>query len=258
MLRKANDLTGYKLGAQDGEIGRVKQFYFDDESWTVRYLVADTGLWLSLRKVLISPFAVTGVNDAGKIVDVNLTREQIEASPPIEADKPVSRQYEEQYFRYYGWPLYWHGPWLWGPAPHPGGFMTAPLPVEPPPPGEKDRKPGDPHLRSMDEVTGYHIHARDGEVGHVEDFLFDDEDWAIRYLVVDTRNWWPGKRVLLAPQWITGVSWHESELRVDLNRDTIKDAPEFDESSPITRDFEIRLFHYYRREGYWKGSETHK
>jgi hypothetical protein len=251
MLRKANDLRNFRLGARDGEIGRAKDFYFDDESWTVRYLVADTGTWLPLRKVLISPFALGNVNDSEKILGVNLDKRQIEQCPPMDDEKPVSRQYEEEFHRYYGWPMYWHGPWLWGPTAYPGYAGTAELIAESPPEERKERPPGDPHLRSTTEVAGYHIQALDDEIGHVDDFIIDDHDWVIRYLVVDTRNWWPGRTVLLSPQWITSVSWHESKVHVDLNATAIKNAPEFDNAGSITREYEERLFQYYEREGYW-------
>jgi hypothetical protein len=251
MLRSTKELKGCKLGARDGEIGHVKDLYFDDQGWVVRYLVADTGHWLPHRKVLIAPFAVTGIHLAPhKAVEVSLTKRQIEASPSIEAHKPVSRQFEEQYFQYYGWPYYWPGPLLWGPGDFPGPAVPAPIPAEPspaaPPQGE------DSHLRSVNEVSGYHLQALDQHFGHVEHFIFDDEPWAIRYLVVDTRNWWRGKRVLLAPQWISRVSWSELRVYVDLDRETVRRAPEYLPSAPITREYEQKLFDYYNRQPYWE------
>ncbi|MEO8053096.1 MAG: PRC-barrel domain-containing protein, partial [Acidobacteriota bacterium] len=109
MLRKAKDLSGYKLAASDGEIGKVKEFYFDDQSWTVRYLVADTGGWLSGRQVLISPYALDPANEGRNVIPVDLTKHQIEKSPSLDSNKPVSRQYELEYYPYYGWPGYWGG-----------------------------------------------------------------------------------------------------------------------------------------------------
>ncbi len=248
MLRDAKSLEGFKLGALDGQIGRVKEFYFDDQTWTARYLVADTGSWLPERQVLISPFALGQVDENQKILHVNLTRQRVEACPGIEMDKPISRQYEWEYYRYYGWPMYWYGPALWGPAPFPV-YGHGGVPADPVPP--RTELEADPHLRSTREVRGYHIHALDGEIGHVEDFLIDDEDWAIRYLVVGTRNWWPGRKVLVSPAWIENVSWDESTVKVDLHRETIKNAPEFSPGLPVTRDFEQKLFDYYKRDVYW-------
>jgi hypothetical protein len=248
MLRNVKHLKGYRLGALDGDIGRVRDFYFDDENWTVRYLVADTGTWLPGRQVLISPYALKKPNETDEVLNVDLTKKQIENSPSISTDMPVSRQYEVEYYKYYGWPAYWYGPALWGPGPYPLYFGHGGGAAEP----QAERvHEGDPHLRSMREVFGYHIEATDGEVGHVEDFILDDESWAIRYMEIDTRNWWAGKKVLLAPQWIQRVSWQDSKVFVNLSREMIKDAPEYDPQSGVTREYETRLFSYYDRQGYW-------
>ncbi|HWH72064.1 MAG TPA: PRC-barrel domain-containing protein [Candidatus Sulfotelmatobacter sp.] len=252
MLRQTKELLGYRLGARDGEIGHIKDLYFDDQTWTVRYLVADTGNWLPHRKVLISPIAVTGLQTTPhKVVAVNLTRQQIEESPSIETHKPVSRQYEAEYLQYYGWPYYWPGPLLWGPLDYPGPYVA---PTAPPPPPPRPAESEDSHLRSIKEVTGYHLQALDQAFGHVEQFILEDENWAIRYLVADTRNWWPGKHVLLAPQWLSWVSWSELRVYVDFDRATVQRAPEYNPAVPITREFEEQLFAHYNREPYWKTS----
>jgi hypothetical protein len=244
MLDSAKTLKGYKLNSLDGEIGSVKEFFFDDRHWVIRYLVADTGDWLVGRKTLISPYALDAVNREKHHISIDLTKKQIENSPSLDSDKPVSRQFEEAYYGYFGWPLYWGGPFMWGsylyPARDPEQRRAAP--------GEK---PWDAHLRSTDDVSGHHIQAADGEVGHVEDFLIDDETWAIRYLVIDTRNWMPGKKVLVSPQWIERVSWSESKVFVDLARATIRQAPEYSDGCLLTRDYETRLHQHYDRRGYW-------
>ena len=250
MLRKTKELRDYRLGARDGELGHLKDFYFDDQTWTVRYLVADTGDWLPHRKVLLSPFAVTGLHETPhKAVEFNLTKKQIEESPSIEAHKTVSRQYEERYFQYYRLPYYWPGPSPWGPLDLPGPDVSPVLPPEPPgsPPAESE----DSHLRSINEVSGYRIQALDEAFGHIEQFILDDENWAIRYLVADTGNWWAGKRVLLAPSWISWVSWSEARVYVDLDRETVRRGPEYDLSAPLTRKYEQELFEHYNREPYW-------
>lgn len=250
MLRQANHLKRFTLGARDGDIGKVNDFYFDDASWTIRYLVAETGTWVPGRKVLISPNALRQVEEPHKRLHLDLTRRQIQDSPPIEEHEPVSRQYEETYFRYYGWPLYWEGPWLWGPTTYPAGLANIGMPGQTATQAhvpEKRPGNGDAHLRSISEVTGYHIHARDGEFGHVDEFLVDDRDWAIRYLVIDTRNWWPGKHVLISPAWIHAVRWRETEIVVDMDRETIQRAPKYDDSKPLTPENECRLAEHYRR-----------
>jgi hypothetical protein len=269
MLRRASDLNDYKLGASDGEIGKVTEFYFDDQSWTIRYLIADTGGWLSRREVLISPYALGPAREEARIIPVDLTREQIEKSPSFDRERPVSRQYERNYYSYYGWPGYWGGPYAWGQSPYPmrgpgespetdrlavddfyGPGQAHGLEESPEAPHAKVE---DPHLRSTADVTGRDIQARDGEIGHVGDFVVDDETWAIRYLIVDTRNWWPGKEVLISTRWIERISWAESKVFINLTRDAIKRSPEYTERTLITRDHEIKLHRHYDREGYWTG-----
>jgi hypothetical protein len=233
------------LDSLNGEIGSVKEFYFDDRHWAIRYLVADTGGWLKDRQVLISPYALGVVNKAGQSISINLTNKQIEGSPSLNSDKPVSRQFEESYYGYYGWPAYWTGPYMWG------SYPDIVRDREKWTRHTRGEKAWDLHLRSTHDVDGHHIQAVDGEVGHVEDFIVDDDTWAIRYLIIDTRNWWPGKKVLVSPQWIERVSWIESKVFIDLSRETIKQAPEYTEESLLTRDYEDGLHRHYNRKGYW-------
>jgi sporulation protein YlmC with PRC-barrel domain len=250
MLHRVKTLKGYKLDSLDGEMGKVKDFYFDDQHWTVRYLVADTGNWLTGRQVLISPYALVAAIKEENHIAVDLTRKQIEDSPSLASDKPVSRQFEEAYYAHYGWPSYWVGPYPWGRAAYPAGVGGPPAQ-----PSQPEKK-WDPHLRSTGALIGYHIQAADGEIGHVEDFVIDDETWTIRYLIVDTRNWWPGKMVLVSPRWIERVGWNESKVFITLPRETIKQSPEYSEESLITRDYETALHQHYDLEGYWVGGES--
>ena len=245
MLNNAKSLQGYKLDSLDGEFGEVKEFYFDDRHWTIRYLVANTGGWLTGRQVLISPYALVAAVKAEQHISIDLTKKQIEGSPSLNNDKPVSRQFEESYYGYYGYPTYWGGPFSWGAYPYP--TPNREQWKEP----SKSEKTWDSHLRSTDHVCGYHIEATDGEIGHVEDFIIDDETWTIRYLVVDTRNWWPGKKVLVSPHWIERVSWDESKVFVNLTREAIKQSPEYTERSLLTRDYETDLHRHYEIPGYW-------
>ena len=254
MLSKVKTLEGYKLDSLDGEIGKVKEFYFDDRHWTIRYLVAETGTWLADRQVLLAPYALIAVHQEEKNIAVDLTKKQIEASPYLDSHKPVSHQFEQAYYGYYGYPAYWSGPYSWGAYPD---FMrdrqTRAVDNAHKKHNERtQRKNGwDPHLRSTKDVSGHHLQALDGEVGHVKDFIIDDETWAIRYLIVDTHNWWPGKKVLVSPQWIERVSWDERKVFVNLSRETIKESPEYAEESLLTRDYEIGLHGHYNRKGYW-------
>jgi len=245
MLNKAKTLSGYSLHSLDGDIGKVEEFYFDDHHWTVRYLVANTGNWITGRQVLLSPYALTAVNKEEEYIAINLTKKQIEDSPSLDHDKPVSRQFEESYSKYYGMPMYWSGPYLWGAQPV---IVHDPKMWRESSQGEKS---WNPHLRSTAAVSGYDIQASDGEIGHVEDFVIDDETWAIRYLVIDTQNWLPGKKVLISPQWIERISWDLSTVFVNLSRDEIKQAPEYSEEALLNRDYESGLYRHYNRQGYW-------
>lgn len=247
MLRSMNEIIGYKIEASDGNLGRAKDFLFDDHSWVVRYLVVDTGGWLIDRLVLISPQAMEEPDWTRGVLPVALTKEQVENSPGIETDLPVSRQHEQQLAEYYNWQPYWqYGLPLGDPIP----MMPVPAAVSVEESGKKDTA-GDPNLRSVKEVTGFRIHASDGEIGHVAEFIDQTEGWAIRYLVVDTRNWLPGRKILISPAWVKRVDWDEKSLHVDLSRKEIRGSVEFDPSAPINREYEARLYDYYGRPKYW-------
>ncbi|MFT5905955.1 MAG: hypothetical protein ACI9E1_001560 [Cryomorphaceae bacterium] len=246
MLFKTKKLELYKLKSLDGEIGKVADFFFDDQHWTIRYLVANTGAWLTKRKVLISPYALGEAFKEEHLISVDLTKEQIEDSPFLDSDKPVSRQFEADYSHYYGSPYYWGGSGVWGMySTMFGGKVLSDFEQK------KDEKTGDLHLRSVNEVSTYHIHAIDGEIGHVEDFIIDDESWTIRYMVVNTRNWWPGKKVLISPAWIERVSWDESEVYLNLTREAIAVAPEYTDEAQMNRDYEVSLYKHYEFKEYW-------
>jgi uncharacterized protein YrrD len=224
MLQNIKQLYGKKLGASDGDIGHVKDFYFDDKTWAVRYLVADTGSWLTGRQVLLPPHAfgthAFGRSDAdANVLRVNLTRKQIENSPSIDSHRPVSRQYEEEYYRYYGWPAYWEGGGMWDVAGIPA--VTPPsTPENLPHHGHNQRD--DIHLRSTKAVTGYHIQATDGAIGSVSSFMVDDKSWAIRELVVETGHWYAGKKILLLPENIDRISYEDSTVFVNLTKEDIQ------------------------------------
>ena len=251
MQRSLRQIIGYSIGAVDGDIGRVSDFLFDDHTWTIRYLVAGTGKWLPGRKVLISPAGLRSADWLNSVLHVNRTRREIEESPPIEADKPVSRRKQEELSEYFAWPVYWAAA---SPAAGPGAAIPQP-PVQRSSQEDQSAE-GDPHLRSAREVTGYHVLTTDGEMGHIEDFIVDDETWTVRYLVVDTVSWWPGKKVILAPAWITGIHWDTKQVRFELSGAALKGAPEYDPSKPINREYEMVLYDYYGRPHYWETPES--
>jgi sporulation protein YlmC with PRC-barrel domain len=240
-LRRIRELTELTILATDGEIGSVQEVYFDDRNWAVRYLVVKTGGWLLSREVLLAPAAVAEIHDVHRTMKVALTKDQIRRAPPIEAAKPLSRDYEEAYFRHFQWAPYWEpGPTEWASSvPFP---ETPPMPIDTTLPADA---PKNPHLRSSGEITGYHIQAINGPVGHVEDLVVDDDTWTVRYLEVDTRNWLPGKKVLLQTMRIDHISWAESSVAVMLRKQAIESAPPYDPSKLITPSYEVQLFKHY-------------
>jgi len=244
MLIAATHLKDFAIHATDGEIGSIEEFYFDDEKWTIRYLVVNTGSWLLGRSVLISPVFLTGLDWANKRLDFSLTKQQIENSPGIDTHRPVSRQHEAEYMTYYGYPYYWGGSDVWGGGPFPAGMVGPLIPLETQALRDKQNL-ADSHLRSTAAVTGYHVAATNGEIGHVHGFILDADTWTIRYLEVSTSNWWSGKRVLMSPEWIEAVSWLDSNVTVNLLRETIQTAPEYLESAAITHNYEVELHQHY-------------
>lgn len=229
MLRNINDLLGFRIAAKDGDIGTVKDFYFDDEMWTVRYLIVKTGPWFS-REVLISPEAVTDHSWEADTFSVGITKEQVRESPDIDTDKPVSRQQEAELARYYPWRSYWgtgfYPSGVWGvvestPSFDPGLMREA---------ESTETSHEDKHLRSSKAVAGYHIHAENGDIGHVANFIFDDQTWQIAYLLVDTHNWLGGKKVLVAVSHVKNVEWENSKVVIDLTIEAIKTSDAVDKS----------------------------
>jgi hypothetical protein len=258
MLTNASQLKGLVIRATDGEIGTVDQLYFDDDTWAIRYVTVDTGGWLGDREVLISPMSVVSTDWPSRRLDVALTKKQVKDSPTIDTHQPVSRQHEAAYLDYYGYPYYWGGPYLWGPSLNPAGLAMPMVGSMQAIPERVRREWTDTHLRSTVAVTGYHIEAADGEIGHVDGFVVDDQAWAIRYIEVATRNWWPGKKVLVSPAWIERVSWTDSKVFAALTREAIQKAPEYVGTKPISRDYENRLYLHYGRPPYWLQLTEHQ
>jgi sporulation protein YlmC with PRC-barrel domain len=254
MLRRISKLSGYAIEATDGHIGTVSDVLFDDATWKTRWLVVDTGHWLTGRKVLIHLSAIGAVDDERQSVSVKLTKARIKDSPDIQHDQPVSRQMEAGLYGYYGWDPYWGGSFYgtgaiaapFSTRPYFGGFGM----------GERaeirtDHDDQDPHLRSVAEVDGYHVHASDGDIGHLEDLLVDESGWGIRYLIIDTRNWWAGPHVLVSPFAVREINWADRQMRLDITREKIEASPPWESPhDQLTQIYADKLHGYYGWPGY--------
>jgi hypothetical protein len=274
MLWNASMIRGYAIAASDGRLGTVSDFLFDDSSWLVRWLVVDTGKWLSGRKVLLSPFVLGHLDPKEREFTVELTMRQVKDSPDVDTDRPVSRQMETNIYDYYGWSPYWGNGFFTNRY----GYIGDALKVAPTPgftdtvastdpadreSDERDQaithmaRSDDPRLRSIEAVTGYHIEARDGEIGHVEDFLIDDADWSIHYLLINTKNWWPGKKVLISPLSVLEIDWLDNLVKVNVDRQKVKDCPAYDPSMTVDQAYDERFLTYYGIRWVAKGA-THE
>jgi hypothetical protein len=246
MNRSLNNWVDGIVRANDGDVGTVEQFYFDDLTWIIRYLVVNTEGRRPGRNVLISLAALGKPDWKKRVFPVNLTLAQVHSSPNTNIDEPVSRQHEVELHKHYAWPVYWSGGFYVTP-----GYGMAKVPASDADTAAETPSSGvrkvDPQLRSTREVTGCIVHATDGNIGHVEDFLVDDEAWVIRFFVVNTRNWLPNRRVLVSPQWIKRASWTGKKVFVDLSRDAIKKSPKFDPSKPVGLDYEGKLFSHLQK-----------
>ena len=254
MIRSAKDMQKFEVVATDGQIGSVNDFYFDDERWAIRYAVVETGRWLPGRRVLLSPLSISRTEWNDQRLLLSISRDRVKDAPGIDIHQPVSRRQEQGYMDYYGYPYYWDHTGLWGAhalptMPTPGALAEQRLRTAE---AERDAaESGDTHLRSVAEVSGYAIRATDGDLGHVEDVLFDDLSWAVRYLVVDTSNWWFGKHVLVAPEWINDISWAERVVSVNVSRQLVKTAPAYDRAKHIDRQWELEYYQHLLQPGYW-------
>jgi uncharacterized protein YrrD len=248
MLRLGSSLKGYKIEATDGSIGSVADLLFDDTTWKLRWMVVDTGGWLGGAKVLIHPSMIGVADDVDETLSVRLSKKQVENSPGRLQDRPMSQQSESDLYDYYGWDPAWSGSYF-----GPGAIMSSRLS------GNAKRRAdmasqqtdgGDPHLRSINAVTGYHVHATDGAIGHVEDMLIDDQNWLISYLIIDTSNWWIGQHVLISPFAVQEINYSDSIVRLNIPCDRIRSSPPWASVDPVDAPYQIKLHGYYDWPGY--------
>ena len=231
---KLSNLTGYRLQAQDGEIGKIKQIYFDDQYWIVRYFVVHTGTWLTGKDILIVPSMISDVDVKNDCLKVELSREKIQHCPPVYTALPISRHYEQEYFHYYGLKPYWNENPPFGRKPVPSVHSSA-----------DDTKPENSYLHHSEEIKSYRIHALDGEIGYVEDIILEEPEWTIRYLEVGIHNPLFGKKVLIAPTWFNSVDWTREAVVVDLAKETIESAPAYDPAKVISQNYQVALYEHY-------------
>ena len=273
MLNVVSSLKGFDIQATDGSLGTVSDFLFDDSTWKVRWLVVDTGKWLTGRKVLVHPSAVGHADYGSQELTVALTRTQVTDSPDIAQDRPVSQQMQNDLYSYYGWDPLWgggmYGAGMYGGDLYGGGMGAIASPMSGGAyfgaaavreaereegreewRGDFNRDDGDPHLRSIAEVTGYNVHATDGSIGHVENFLVDSESWGIRYLIINTSNWWVGQHVLMSPYAVKEVDWSDHRIRLDITKAKVTSSPSWNPADIINGDFERRLHSHYDWPGY--------
>jgi len=247
MLFVVATLKGYAVTASDGAIGTVNDFLFDDQSWKIRWCVVDAGKWLAGRKILLHPSALAEPDPVRREVAVKLTKAEVEGSPDLLEHEPVSRQMEAHLYDYYGWDPAWGSSFF--------GAMATPLSLPPlvgeAPSPEPEASEEDPHLRSFAEVVDYRIHATDGEIGHVENFVVDHVNWDIRYLAVDTRNWWPGQHVLISPYAVREIDWADRHIELNITRAQVQASPPWDSVAMIDHAYEQQLHSHYDWPGYW-------
>ncbi len=271
MLRKLlGEIARLDIQAQGDNAGKIEDVYFDDQAWFVRYFVVNTGSWLLGRRVLIAPLAVAAPDWTQRILSVKLTKQQVQDSPDIDLEQPVTRQHLIDLHQYYDWPMFGGADPMFNsslvslyPSDWAARNQSAEQQTETWNRAEQsadapaNQEPGDPHLCSAQDVRHYHVRTVDGEVGHVEDFFVSEEDWIVRYLLVDSRRWLPGRKFLIAPAWIESISWADAEVRTTVTRDQVERSPEYTPAQVIERDYEIQLYHHYEVPGYWVG-ETEK
>ena len=248
MLRSIRDMRDYTVYANDDEVGKLADILFDDEKWVVRHFVVD----MDDREVLLSPIAFAAADWHARILKMNLTIEQIDNSPDINTDLPISRQSEKDYYDFYGWPYYWGGIYSWGTGmyPYQAGIMGVTIQEGEEPAveleAETEVEKVETHLRSADEVIGYHVEAMDGSIGKVEDFIIDDACFDIKFVAIDTSILWFGKKVLLPPQRIIAVEWPERKIILDATKDEVNAAPVWDPSKPVTPAYATELQNHYK------------
>jgi hypothetical protein len=245
MKRSLKNLIGYSIEAKDGTKGSIKDFLFDDDSWTIRYAEADLGKILPGKKVLIPRVFLKDPDWNMGHFPVELTKDEVENCPPLEEHMPVSRKYEEKLNAHYGIDNYW-------PIAHVPPFGSPSL-IKPATPVRVPRKvideeEIDTHLRSFNEVKGYHLECSDKKRGKIDDFIIDVENWQVVYVIADIGHWYTrSKKIMLAVSWMKEINYTGNVVQIDIHSSVLEQAPEFDPSVPANIEYEKKVYDYYGR-----------
>jgi hypothetical protein len=244
MLQVVTALKSYTLKGADGTIGTISDLLFDDRAWTVRWLVVDTGGWFTDREILVRPSTVTAADHEKLELYVDLRKADIKDSPDSISDMPVSQQQERRLYSRYGW-----DPLLGTPGAMAGAFSPPPffsdVSLQEADRAEPGAEHGNPYLRSVTAVIGYHAQAMDGAIGHVENFLIDDERWHLNYVIIDTKDWWFGKRVLLSVHVVQDIRWSDRQIQLNVNRDQVKASPPWNALNVFEEAYAMQLHEHY-------------
>ena len=233
------DIKRFNIAATDGDIGVTKDFLFDDRTWAVRYMYVDTHKWLPLgEKVLISPVSLRTIDYDEEKIHVSLTIQQVKESPSADEHKPVSREYEALFFKYFGYGYYWTGPGVWGEYANPTQLAKPDMQSMEELAEIADIEKPKNHLRSIDELQGYDVNAKNTIFGLVYDLILDTENWVIPFVVIDTHNLFPGgKKVILESKHINSVNWLDHNVATQLSAQNIKECPEYDPELLNDKDY---------------------
>lgn len=249
MMKSLKEISGFAIHATDGDIGSVEDFYFEDGTWKIRYVVVDTGHWLPGREVLLSLVALEPPDWERKKLPVTLTRQKVRESPDVTTELPILRQEEIELHRHYLWEPYWIPGFggLFEGFPGPIPMPQPPVPAQAAEPGAaEDKNPKDPHLRSADEMLGYDVETSDGAVGHLNDFIFDAADWTIHWLVIDTGVWVAGKKVLIPTSGVKQITLSDQTVYLELTREAILSGPPYDPAQLADTQLEEKLHEHYK------------
>lgn len=251
MFKNLLDIKGFNLKGPNGNIGTCQDALFDDQAWTVRYVDVDTGGWLSERRVLLSPISLGAPSWEKGEIYTELTGDQIESSPKLDSQSPISKEWEDSFFKFHGWPYYGVGMHMWGLTHYPDESELKK--IHSASPTSDIHKNTNQTIRSASELREYEVSARDGEVGRIKDFVFDTETWAIRYLVIENHSFLQRKKTIVSPFWVSHIDWMERACVIDLNRAEIECSPqpEGESNDYLDREFEMKLHNHYQRPSYW-------